>query len=47
MSRLAPADLEVERLGSRPEVVLVHGSVVDGRRTWSHQRELEAFLTRA
>jgi pimeloyl-ACP methyl ester carboxylesterase len=33
-------ELDVERIGSGPKVVLVHGSVVDGQRTWSHQREL-------
>jgi pimeloyl-ACP methyl ester carboxylesterase len=34
------AELDVERIGSGPTVVLVHGSVVDGRRTWRHQLEL-------
>jgi pimeloyl-ACP methyl ester carboxylesterase len=34
------ADLDVERIGSGPTVVLVHGSVVDARRTWRHQLEL-------
>jgi pimeloyl-ACP methyl ester carboxylesterase len=33
-------DLDVERFGSGPTVVLVHGSIVDGRRTWRLQREL-------
>ena len=33
-------DLDVERLGSGPRVVLVHGSIVDARRTWRHQLEL-------
>ena len=33
-------NLDVERTGSGPKVVLVHGSVVDGRRTWAHQLEL-------
>src|SRR5438874_3752390 len=30
-------DLDVETIGSGPRVVLVHGSVVDARRTWRHQ----------
>ncbi|HUO71123.1 MAG TPA: alpha/beta hydrolase [Solirubrobacteraceae bacterium] len=34
------ADLDVEFVGSGPSVVLVHGSIVDARRTWRHQREL-------
>jgi len=34
------ADLDVERLGAGPPVVLVHGSIVDARRTWRHQLEL-------
>jgi pimeloyl-ACP methyl ester carboxylesterase len=34
------ANLDVEWAGSGPTVVLVHGSVVDGRRTWRHQRPL-------
>jgi pimeloyl-ACP methyl ester carboxylesterase len=34
------ADLDVERFGSGPVVMLVHGSIVDGRRTWRHQRDL-------
>jgi pimeloyl-ACP methyl ester carboxylesterase len=37
---LTAADLDVERLGTGPPVVLVHGSIVDARRTWRHQREL-------
>ncbi len=36
--QIAPA-LDVERLGSGPAVVLVHGSVL-GRPTWRQQREL-------
>src|SRR4051794_26830399 len=32
--------LEVHRLGAGPPVVLVHGSIVDGQRTWRHQLEL-------
>src|SRR3989442_13168611 len=31
------ADLDVLTLGSGPRVVLVHGSVVEARRTWRHQ----------
>jgi pimeloyl-ACP methyl ester carboxylesterase len=34
------ADLEVERIGSGPPVVLVHGSVVGPERTWRAQRPL-------
>jgi pimeloyl-ACP methyl ester carboxylesterase len=33
-------NLDVDWDGSGPTVVFVHGSVVDGRRTWSHQRPL-------
>lgn len=33
-------DLDVERIGSGPTVVLVHGSIVDARRTWRHQSPL-------
>jgi pimeloyl-ACP methyl ester carboxylesterase len=40
MATLRAADLEVERLGSGPPVVLVHGSVVGPERTWRAQREL-------
>jgi pimeloyl-ACP methyl ester carboxylesterase len=32
--------LEVERIGSGPTVVFIHGSVVDAGRTWRRQREL-------
>jgi pimeloyl-ACP methyl ester carboxylesterase len=39
------ADLDVERIGSGPTVVLVHGSVVDARRTWRHQLELAQRFT--
>ena len=35
--RLTAADLDVLRLGQGPPVVLVHGSIVDARRTWRHQ----------
>src|SRR3954470_3527312 len=34
---LTAADLDGETLGSGPRVVLVHGSIVDARRTWRHQ----------
>ena len=34
------ADLDVVRAGSGPPVVLVHGSIVDARRTWRHQLAL-------
>jgi len=34
------ADLDVELVGSGPKVVLVHGSIVDARRTWRHQLPL-------
>jgi pimeloyl-ACP methyl ester carboxylesterase len=37
---LTAADLDVERLGHGPPVVLVHGSIVDARRTWHRQLEL-------
>jgi pimeloyl-ACP methyl ester carboxylesterase len=30
-------DLDVERIGTGPPVVLVHGSIVDARRTWRKQ----------
>jgi pimeloyl-ACP methyl ester carboxylesterase len=38
-------DLDVELAGAGPRVVLVHGSVVDARRTWRHQRELAEHWT--
>ena len=34
------AALDVVRLGEGERVVLVHGSIVDARRTWRHQLEL-------
>ena len=34
------ADLDVERVGSGPAVVLVHGSIVGASRTWRHQLAL-------
>ena len=40
LGAVTAADLDVERIGSGPLVVLVHGSVVDARRTWRHQLEL-------
>jgi pimeloyl-ACP methyl ester carboxylesterase len=39
------ADLDVERIGAGPPVVLVHGSIVDAGRTWRHQRELAEHWT--
>src|SRR5437016_1467228 len=36
-SGLTAADLDIDRLGSGPTVVLVHGSIVDARRTWRKQ----------
>ena len=35
--RLTATDLYVLRLGEGPPVVLVHGSIVEARRTWRHQ----------
>ncbi len=37
---LAVSDLDVERLGSGPAVLLVPGSIVGAARTWRHQRPL-------
>lgn len=37
---LKASDLDVLRLGAGPPVVLVHGSVVDARRTWRHHLTL-------
>jgi pimeloyl-ACP methyl ester carboxylesterase len=37
---LTAADLDTELLGDGPRVVLVHGSIVDARRTWRHQLPL-------
>jgi pimeloyl-ACP methyl ester carboxylesterase len=42
---LTAADLDVERVGSGPTVLLVHGSIVDGRRAWRHQLELAEHWT--
>ncbi len=38
--RITVADLDIERMGSGATVVLVHGSIVDARRTWRKQGEL-------
>ncbi len=40
MSQPTATDLDVERVGAGPPVVLVHGSIVDARRTWRRQLEL-------
>jgi pimeloyl-ACP methyl ester carboxylesterase len=45
MGDLRAADLEVERIGSGPPVVLVHGSIVGPRQTWRAQLELAARWT--
>jgi pimeloyl-ACP methyl ester carboxylesterase len=37
VSTLTAADLDVERVGTGPPVVLVHGSIVDAPRTWRRQ----------
>jgi pimeloyl-ACP methyl ester carboxylesterase len=42
---VAAADLDVERLGDGPSLVLVHGSVVGAARTWRHQRPLASGWT--
>jgi pimeloyl-ACP methyl ester carboxylesterase len=42
---ITAADLDVERIGSGPPVLLVHGSIVDARRTWRKQRELASRWT--
>jgi pimeloyl-ACP methyl ester carboxylesterase len=42
---LSAADLDVLRLGEGPRVVLVHGSIVDARRTWARQLELAERFT--
>jgi pimeloyl-ACP methyl ester carboxylesterase len=38
--RMTAADLHVERVGSGPRVLLIHGSIVDASRTWRAQRTL-------
>jgi len=46
LTRASAAErLEVERLGSGPPIVFVHGSVVGAARTWRHQRPLAAAWT--
>jgi pimeloyl-ACP methyl ester carboxylesterase len=45
MGALRAADLDVERLGDGPPVVLVHGSIVGPEQTWRAQRELAARWT--
>ena len=42
---IAVGDLDVERVGSGPTVVLVHGSIVGARQTWRKQRSLGASWT--
>ncbi len=42
---IAVSDLDVERVGSGPTVVLVHGSIVGARQTWRKQRSLGASWT--
>lgn len=37
---LSAEDLDVERVGSGPRIVFVHGSVVGASRTWRHQLPL-------
>ena len=37
---VSAADLDVERVGSGPTVVFVHGSIVGAERTWRKQRAL-------
>jgi pimeloyl-ACP methyl ester carboxylesterase len=45
MGALRAADLDVERLGHGPPLVLVHGSIVGPEQTWRAQRELAARWT--
>lgn len=45
MGGLSAADLEVERIGTGPPVLLVHGSIVGPVHTWRAQRELAARWT--
>jgi pimeloyl-ACP methyl ester carboxylesterase len=42
MSDLRATDLDVERIGAGPPLLLVHGSIVGPRQTWRAQRELAA-----
>jgi hypothetical protein len=44
-SVLTAADVDLLTLGSGPRVVLVHGSIVDARRTWRRQFELAERFT--
>jgi pimeloyl-ACP methyl ester carboxylesterase len=43
--QLTAADLDVVSLGAGPPVVLVHGSIVDARRTWRQQAVLAEHWT--
>src|SRR6185436_10800437 len=45
MGALRATDLEVERIGEGPPVVLVHGSIVGPQRTFREQRALAARWT--
>jgi pimeloyl-ACP methyl ester carboxylesterase len=45
MGDLRAADLDVERVGDGPPVVLVHGSIVGPVQTWRAQRDLAARWT--
>ena len=42
---VAAGDLDIERVGSGPAVVLVHGSIVGARQTWRKQRSLGSSWT--
>jgi len=42
---IAVGDLDVERIGRGPTVVLVHGSIVGARQTWRKQRALALSWT--
>ena len=41
----AASDLDVERIGRGPTVILVHGSIVGARQTWRKQRALSRSCT--
>src|SRR5690348_4164327 len=45
MGELRAADLDVERIGEGPPIVLVHGSIVGPQQTWRAQYELAARWT--
>jgi pimeloyl-ACP methyl ester carboxylesterase len=45
MGDLRATNLDVERIGTGPPIVLVHGSIVGPRQTWRAQRELAARWT--